>query len=289
MKSWLISIPVWGAAYREIFLDVTLPAILAALGRVKTRARFVIHTDRPDKLEAAFRHPVEFRKIPAGSKYEAFGRGHQEGLASAAPSEFVALLNADLVPSIEAFTAAEKRFAEGRKAIIVAGARTLYGETLPPVGASAGELHDYALDNLHPINRECFFGRGRTSIPSILYFADAQGVVMRCFHLHPFAVVAADGQAFSGTIDRDLVDCFAADDIHVVTDRDEMAFAEISPPEKVFPLVPRPIDVNQVVAWARRGASRRHRELFRHQIVVRGQPSGYDERIARQILQALVR
>lgn len=288
--SWLVVVPVWGAAYRELFLDVALPAILAALRHARTRARFLIHTDRPEQIGPALAgHAVEFRHVPRGSKYDAFGRGHQEGLASAAAGEFVALLNADLVPSVEAFAAAERRFAEGKRAVIVAGARTLLGDTLPPVGASAGALHDYALANLHPINRDCFFGKGRTVIPSIVYFADGQGVVMRGFHLHPFAVVAASDQRFSGTIDRDLVDCFALDDMHVVTDRDEMAFAEISPPEKVFGTIGRPIDVPHIVNWARRGASRRHRELFRHPIVLQGRPSGFDERIAKQILQGLSR
>lgn len=286
MKSWLIVIPVWGAAYRELFLDAVLPSIELALSQVGTPARFLIHTDRPDKLAPAFKHPVEFREIPAGSKYEAFGRGHQEGLKEAKTGEYVALLNADMVCSIETFSCCEEHFANGKTAILCNGQRTLQGRELPPVGVDAATLIDWCLAHLHPINRDCFFRKGHTSTPSVVYFEDKEGLVWRCFHIHPVAVVKDARMRFTGTVDRDLVDCFSDEEMHVVVDRNEMAFAEISPETKVFPSREL-ITENVIINWARRGASPRHRHLFRYPIVLRGKRSGMDEAPTQTILRSL--
>lgn len=252
------------------FLQVALPAIKAALGDRK--AAFIIHTDRPKPIEQELTgYNLVIRPVPPGrGVHQCAGAANREALQLASPGSYVAFVNADMVPSLEIFEAAERRFDVGKGVIMMAATRTIGG--LPPIGARARDLLEWTMRHRHPAVVECFWGRGRSSIPWAIYFENGRDIVLHGFHLHPFAVVKNHaGLTFQGiSIDTDLMDQFKQDEVHVVTDADEAAFAEMSPPERVFRLEDNPFNVDDVVAWAQKNTTPLQRWMFESPICIMG-------------------
>jgi hypothetical protein len=287
---WLIAIPAWGPRCFDLFLNKALPAVVAAQGGISGNARLIVHTDKPvlvqQLLGGAFRGSI-VREVPPGkTPHESFGHAHREALQFAADGECVAFINADMVGSIELFSAAEKRFLAGKRMIMMAGSRTVGGDA--PIGAKSADLLRWAMQHRHPAIQECFWGSGRSGTPWAIYFERGDDIVLHGFHLHPFAVMKDRHLKFEGkTIDVDLADNFKWDEIHLVTDPDEASFAEISPPERVFPLRSRAIGVVDIADWAKRHATPLHRRLFAQQIRIKGR-SGPDV-TAQRICAAILR
>lgn len=284
---WLIATPAWGERHVELFTRFSLPAIVAALGG--RDARFVIHTDRcvPILDALASTHlGIQFMCPYQGNTHVALGHAHREALALAEPDEAVAFINSDMVPSIEVFDAAERRFAEGKRLIMMAATRTI--GAIPPMAATSADLLRWTMAHVHPAVEECFWPSGRTGTPWALYFTLGGNVVCRGFHLHPFALVADKRISFKGkTIDCDLLEKFSADEMHVVTDANEAAFAEMSPPERVFNLLKggNRISPGSVARWASQWTLKRHRDLFKHRIAIIGDGDDLgDQDVANNIL-----
>lgn len=271
---WLICTPVWGERCESAFLGVTLPCLRAAIAEgVSGRVRFAIHTTSPDRLSDALSgFEVEFHPVPEhplGSHHMA-GVANRLALARARPNECVAFVNADMACSIELFKAAEARFSAGKRMIVMAASRTI-GEA-PDVGMKSRDLLAWTMTNAHPSIRECFWKTGRSNCPWAIYFKRGPTVTLHGFHLHPFAVVNDRDMTFGASIDKDLFECFTRDEIHIVTDADECAFAEMSPPDRVFPLLKdeKRIRVKSIVKWAKSHATPVHRWLFQHPIAIIG-------------------
>lgn len=268
--NWVISVPVWGKRCTDAFIGAVLPAIKAALG--ERQPTFVVHTDQPSVMVSALaRFPHEIKRVPLGrSAHQSFGSASREALALAPVNSYVAFINADMVPSCEVFAAAERRFEVGKRVIMMAATRTIGG--IPPAGATARDLLTWTMEHKHPAVVECFWGTGRTTIPWAVYFKRGDDIVVHGFHLHPFAVVKSNPKvAFKGlTIDTDLIEQFRLEEIHLVTDADEAAFAEMSPPERVFRLMSLPFSINNVVEWARLRTTSLQRWMFSQPITVVG-------------------
>lgn len=229
--SFVIIVPAWGERCVTQAVRYALPSIYAAMAQssaARQAARFIIYTDQPDAF-AMSGYDVEFRSVPAGeTDHAALTAAHTEVLAHAAFASVVALFNADIVVSREAFGCAEHVFDRGdRKVIASVAPRTLVKGELPPIGASAGDLLQWAWRNRHSITEECVWGRGRTTFPNTLIFEDAAGVVLHCFHAHPFFVLKDRELQFQGTVDDDLLACYADDEIYYLRDA-EIGFAEMS-------------------------------------------------------------
>lgn len=289
MTDWLISTPAWGARCVDSFIERALPAIKAALPGIIGEVRFLIHTDQPFPfVEAMSGLRFRIRPVPEGpSAWHQAGFANREALEIARPSEAVALINADMVPSREVFAAAEQRFIQGKRMIMMAASRTLGGE--PPIGATSAELLDWTMRHRHPAIAECFWPAGRSGIPWCTYFERGDDVALHGFHLHPFAVVKDRQLNFHGaTIDWDLADNYDQKEIHLVTDKDEAAFAELSPPERVFGLTPQPLTVADIAGWARQQASPLHRWLFSQRITIKGSGADIgDAEVCSKILTAI--
>lgn len=269
---WLITVPCWGSEYIEKFKTCTLPSINSALSEIKSPARFVIHTENPNAFVGAeFKGPVEFHAVPLGRcLYTTFGNAHREILELAEDGECIAFLTADIIVSKECFANAEKRFRDGKRAIVITAARTLAKPIECPIGASSVDLLEWSFSHKHPVTEGCYWGRGRNTVTWALYFEGEHGTVLRAFHLHPFALVNDRPLYFNReTVDLDLLERFSHDEIHVVTDPSEMSFAEISGAEKSIPQGV-PLCVDSTVAWARHHTTKLHRWLFGHRIVIRG-------------------
>ncbi len=291
---WTISVPCWGEYHRRKFLHAALPSINAAIEHATGPIRFIVFTDRPqDFANVHFAGDVDLHKFTAHSDniYTSYGGVDRHALELAEEDSNVALLPCDVIVSKEFFSACEKRFAEGKRAIVAHAARTLVAPENCPVGLSARGLLGWSLsrERRHPVTQGCVFGEGRNLVSWCTYWEGPQGTIARCFHMHPFAVVNDRVLWFDReTVDLDLLDRFTKDEIHVVVSADEMAFAEISGGEKVIPQMARPVSVGSIVSWAQRSTTPLQRHLFSHRIIVQGTGDDHlDEGPANEILRIL--
>src|SRR5687767_13146566 len=185
---------------------------------------------------------------------------HRHVLASAPHGSVVMLFNADVVASIETFTAAQALLTGGTKVLAALGLRCLMQESEPPIGADARTLLDWAWTNRHPINEDCVWGRGRTGTPTLLFFERGSSVTARCFHMHPVFIRKDREITFDGTIDDDFLGRYTSSEIHVIRDC-EMAFAELSPASKQFRSV-APLSVDRVAQFGAHRFRPAHLEMF---------------------------
>jgi hypothetical protein len=270
-RDWIVSLPVWGKDYVKRFVEHCYPSLSVALGAVHGNLRIILHTDAPE-LARLFRHyEVDVRPVD-GSAHSAMSRAHRDAIAYAESGAAIAFLSADVICSRECFAAAERRFDQGYRAVLCSGTRTvgpLFGNK-PPLGMAARELLEWSMAHAHPIVQQCFYPHGKNAIPSTLYFTDGTNIIMRAFHLHPFAVVKDRPLSFTQTIDSNLADCFTLAQTHVVTDADELALAEITPIGKRQALLPYAMNHQYIAWWLKKYGSERHREQFKARIVIRG-------------------
>lgn len=272
--NWLVAIPAWGQRCLDIFEKATLPAALAAAKYSNSQIRFLIHTDNPARLALSMKGcEVEFRPVPVAGRdpHHKLGHANREAIAKAAPGECLAFINADMPGSTEIFGAAEQRFNEGKRLIMMAGTRTIGG--IPPAGARSADLLRWSVQHAHPAMTECIFGIGRSKMCSTVYFRRGEDVICHAWHQHPFALLMDRKVEFAGvTTDRDLQDNYKRDEIHLVTDANESSFAEVSPPERVFGLGPAPMNISTILAWATKhnASSPHHAWFFEHPIAICG-------------------
>lgn len=284
---WVIAVPAWGEHYRSLFLGPVLRSHLTAIDRLNcefrnsVRVRYIVHTDAPAEVAAALQG-FEVTLVPPpppGAPYLAFAAAHRQAIETARDKERVGILNADMLVSIEAFAAAEHRFRQGKRAIIAAGTRTVaptphwWRRNFGPSPMPARQLLAWSMRNAHPITKQCFWGPGRCHLPWGIYFREGGNVVLRAFHLHPFAVVKDRDLPFQNTVDLAMVDNYRRDEMHIVTDADEMALAEMSPLSKTFDDNAWPIDTTAILTWALRGAGPTHWWNFGHRICIQGDPA----------------
>jgi hypothetical protein len=299
---WLISVPVWGDVYKQVFLERAAPALrqaIIALGEyaglqgngLKDYCKVVFHTDSPGFADGAFPEcSVEYIRIAPGNIYTSLQYGHRDAINMAPTDYRVGLLNADLVVSRNLFAKCEQHILGGKRAIVLLGIRTLLQEEAPPVGAAPRELLSWAWDHRHIIIKDLEWGKGASHLPTNLFWSDDNSVVARGFHLHPVAIHKQEALNFISTIDGDMLDTFPRETLHIVTDPDDMALIEMSEGGKRFP-VGGPgavMEAAGVAAAMRSRASELHRWQFGHRILVRGNGAGInDQLIAGAILQYL--
>lgn len=278
--SWLVIIPTWGQRHVDAFRKVVFPAIAAATAGMQSEFRFIIHNshDRDKIAEVTKGFSVEFMRVPEVENFHhCLSTCHREAMAKATRGEYIAFINADMVPSVEIFRATEARLAAGKKLVVTMGTRTLAGTELPPVGAKSADLLRWAWAHPHPWTVDCTWGSGRAQIPSVLYFQREGQVVMHGFHLHPFALVNDRPLRFGVTIDADLLEAYTHEETHIVTDADELSFAEISPRERDLGRGATPVNIQSMIRWAH-STTHTHRWLFTHPIAIIGDGSDVGDR-----------
>ncbi len=301
---WVISIAAWTPHYRAKLKLVALPSINAALAHATGPIQFILHTDEPgDFADVHFAGSINIRKfepilgthLNSNESYESYGNADRLAIEIVPDDAYIAFLPSDVMVSREFFAASEKRFTQGKRAIVGSAARTLVAPEDCPAGLSARELLDFSFlkEHRHPVTQGCWYGQGKNKIAWMTYWEGPHGIVGHAFHLHPFAVKNDRVLFFNAsTIDIDLLNRFSRDEIHIVTDPSEMSFAEISGLEKMLPLIapqlPDPVSIGSIVSWGRHYASPLHRWFFSHRIVVQGTGEDHlDEGPANEILRIL--
>ncbi len=289
---WRIGIPAWGERCVPLAVNVGIPSIVAALLEARQDAHFTVHTDQPDAFADSFAgHSYDCRYVRADEGFHTFVACHYEVLRDASDGEFVSLLDGDHLVSREMFVACEHRFSQGKKLVVTNGVRTSCGDYLPPpAGSPAADISEFIFQYPHPITQDLVWPTGKTTWPSMVYFRDAENLIAHCFHLHPVGFVARSGLTVDVSVDGDLVDGFSQDEIHIVTDPNELAIAEISPTDKMH--MPNMVanTVDSIVGWAAHPPGRTtkmHRWFFRHTIVHRGSADAFDLSPINEILDQL--
>lgn len=239
MSRWLISIPIWGDAYFAKF-EAAWASLLAAAAGVSGAATLIAHTDRQDRIAAMSSAilPIETRPISVSGDgyYVTMSDAHRRVMALADPGDVVVLMVADAVVSANAFSACDRAFTRGKKIVAACPVRALDDRLPPPLQSRA--LLDHAWRNRHPIVRSSTWPGHRGGCGHELcriFFDGGADVVARTWLPHPLAYVA-DGRstAFGNSPDMDLVANFSPDEIHLVTDPDELAYVALESPSRTL-------------------------------------------------------
>lgn len=283
MNRWVVSVPVWGHFHTRTFIDGSLPCQLAE-GNLEALAPdgidYIIHTINPfwgDNLgQLAQLANIDFRPVHHHpSQWESLNRCHAEAIriANGRPVIFIP---PDCFISANALKAVKARYDEGKKAISTVCLR-LDPDAGLPAPMPPRQLIQWAIDFPHKISTLCLWGWGtRTSVPSINLFPAPCGLVARAYHLHPLMLSIPAGTHFIGTIDDDLVANIHPDDMHVVTDTDELAMMEVSPSERTIGEESEPLDVGYVLKFARERCNDMHKHFFNQRIVMRARDGSSD-------------
>lgn len=282
MRPLFISIPAWSVNYVDLAVRFTLPAALVSLRAANWDGpvTFLICTDRPQSFGQVLQgRQVEFsapRFMPGDREpqWDAFKRAHRDAVARTPDGAALALLNSDIVVSLETFAVVSRIFADSAKAVVSVGIRTLIDGVAAPIGADAEQLSRWIWSHRHSITDECIWGSGRTRHPTILFFPHADGAVsMHGFHLTPmFIVKDRRSLQFVGTIDDDMLENYVPGDLFFAENR-EFAVAELSPLNKHHPFR-EPLTVEGVLQFWRHRASPRpsHLRNFARRFRVLGNP-----------------
>ena len=291
---WLISVPVWGERYVNVFCATTLPATnIAARELIASSAhagrpvdvRLVVHTDRPEQIAAATDLPCDPRPIPAGLRdFDCMSQAHREALAMACRGDVVSLMTADAVPVSGSLAYAAAVLANPQKMLIMCAAmRALEeGHIKSTVGP---EFMAWAWANRHPITEQTIWPLGQAGDLSRMHFTDGEAVVTRMCLPHPLAV-RIDGRplAFTPTVDVNFMQCFHHSEIHLARRCDECALVELSPRTKTDRVVSKSIR-ERLRAGELRVPDPLQRWCLNHRVVITGPDRDCgDDAVAAQIL-----
>ena len=267
-QNWIIACAAYGRAYRDEFLNVTLPRMEACLDGFWP-VRWMIYTDQPEEIRARL-PDAQCKRVADDGNYRTFVDAFQLVWSVAEAGDVVCFLCADMIVSRGAFHFARDQIEKGYLAVVCAGLRTRQEDAPPPVGAEAGELLSFAVEHAHQIERARVFGVGRSVAPTMIFFERGNSIMLRAFHLHPFMAVKPAGAAvFRSTVDGDLLSGFDRERIYVVRNG-EMAAIERSPTSKTHDEEAKAINAESIRRMSATRATPMHRWFAEHQIRIAG-------------------
>lgn len=293
---FVFSTPVWGAGHIGLFVDVCLPSLLAPsnLSNLATNRHnvYLIYT-RPED-EAALRAASVFHRLSEimsvkvilihnnlDMPHRAMSDCHIDSMHRADATDAAAVfVPPDCVWSDGSMVRLETLARSGKTVVYISGVRldrdtfvselaAHYTEDRNVLALSARDLVALGLRHLHPIARTHFFEEydGDLMPANLAWTVPDEGILLRCFHLHPLMVKPQVKFAkFAGTIDDDLV-LRACPDVrrhYIVSDSDELLALEMSRFSHTVGTVCSKGSIDGVAAWAEFGANRRHRELIHY-------------------------
>jgi hypothetical protein len=285
--------PVWGASYTSLYIDTVIPAQLAGANlpacRDRTGSRYIIYTTPEDAnairsshifeaLDACVPVTFEFITKKINVVHDMMTDCYRRGIKAAeAVDAAILFLTPDIVLSDGALTTLMRLSDSGYDVVYVPAIRTLKNAVATnlaqsfrcgPIAVLPRQLMRIALDNLHPLGDSSWWEEGEGGlIPANIYWrVGNEGLVGRCFHLHPILVHPQRKKAtFFGTIDDDFVPAACPDSTrdYIVTDSDQLLAIELSDPGRFFDLRTAKGSVSDTVRWAEQFTNARHRSLFK--------------------------
>ncbi len=251
---------VWGRPYLDVFLNVCIPNQLGpgnvpslppgSRYRILTRSSHVEEIDAHPMVQALRRAiPVDIIVIEALDRFAdgPFGTElmiacHQRAIADILEADAaIIMLSADFVLSDNTLAAVVRRHREGYRAVVNTGLRLAAESFFPALKASgvpldalsSRDLVRMAMPHLHPHTQSMFADSGRFSkSPVAVYWRVGEdGLLARCFHLHPLMVdPTRPVPLHTGTNDGPYLAeaCPDFSRVHVVADSDELQMFEIT-------------------------------------------------------------
>jgi len=295
---FLMSTPVWGAGHIGLFLNVCLPSLLSPGNLPGLTAnpenRYLIYTRAEDEAELRSASTVrllseivsveiiiireeitEPHRTMSNCHIDSVRRADEAGAAAV-------FLPPDCVWSDGSMIALERIARSGKSVVHMSGIRldrdgfvpelaNRYSDNKTVLTLAPRELVAMGLRHLHPISLTHFWKDydGGLMPANLVWTVPNQGLLLRCFHLHPLMVKSQVRFAkFSSTIDDDLPlhACPDASRDYVVTDSDELLAFEMSGLSRVVGTVCAKESVEGVAAWAEVGTNKRHRQLIQNAI-----------------------
>jgi len=286
--------PVWGESYTRLYVDTVIPAQLAngnlQAFRGEPGNRYIIFT-RPEDAEVIRSSaiygqlnsivPVSFEFITerVNVVHDMMTDCYRCGIEAAEKVDAAAIfLTPDIVLSDGSLATIKRLSDAGWDVIYVPAIRTMkkavaasleksfrHGDA---VQISPRQLMRIALDNLHPLADSSWWEEGEGGlVPANIYWrVGDEGIVGRCFHLHPiFVYPQRKNVRFFGTVDDDYVLAACPDPSRdfVVGDSDDFLAIELSDPGRFFATRFAKGSVNDTVRWAEHFTNDRHRSLFK--------------------------
>ena len=257
---FVFSTPVWGAGHVGLFLNVGLPSLLAP-GNLpgltgNPESRYLIYTQSEYEKDIRAAHSYQrlanilaVEIIPISKKIEVPHRTmsdcHGDSLRRAEEVGAATLfIPPDCVWSDGSMVRLEALARSGKSVVHMSGIRLdrdgvvpeladRYSEERAVLSLAPRDLVGIGLRHLHPIARSHFFNEhdGGLMPANLAWSVGDEGVLLRCFHLHPLMVKPQGPLAeFKSTIDDDLAlrACPDSSRDYVVTDSDELLAFEMS-------------------------------------------------------------
>jgi hypothetical protein len=286
--------PVWGEAYTSLYVETVIPAQLAS-GNLPAfhgehNHRYIIYTTPQDAgfirsspifepLNACVPVTFEFLSRKVNVVHDMMTDCYRRGIKAADDADAaVVFLTPDIVLSDNAFTTIKRLSECGRGVIYIPAIRTTKSTVVArlknsfrrgdTIQISPRHLMRVALDNLHPLADASWWDEGEYDLlPANIYWrVGDEGIVGRCFHLHPiFVFPQQKNVTFFGTVDDDYVTAACPDQSHdfVVEDSDQLLAIELSDPRRYFVTRLAKGSVVDAARWAEQFANERHRSLFK--------------------------
>lgn len=292
-------VPVWGRAFCELFTSISLPSQMSSnnipnIKNIKS-CHYHIITTKNDmdfiKSSASYKRLSKVLNVKISTynsdlsvPHDAMSDCYRIGIEEANKREAaIVFLTPDLIWSDGSFTELERISENGSRVVHTLGLRLLKETFVPLVarkylsadGATlcipSRDLVQLALHHLHPIAKSHLWEDGGDNlVPANLYWrVDEEGLLARCFHLHPLMVNPSQKNIhFHGTVDDDFVFAACPDSTqdYVVLDSDKLLACEISAQGHTVNTSLRKGVVADIAAWAEGAANTRHRELVLHPI-----------------------
>lgn len=299
MKFHIITV-VWGSAYVDFFLLVTLPNQLSSgnlAAFAATNTTYKIYTDEQDAI--AIRASEAFRRLSRllkteiitidhlqhDYKYTRMTLCHKLAIDDAYHDNArVVLLPPDVIYAENSFAHLLNVAQSGKPVVLMAAPRVQKEGFIPAAvemfhdpstGAISGSsrgLMQLAVSHLHPVSVSNFYTTQDANLwPSQLYFdvPDA-GFIAHCFHLHPLMFIPRSPNTnFEGTVDADyLLNAYQdVSEIHVLDDSDR--FLAIEPCDASYKSFRSGLGYEffRLVEWVQRNTDSHHRKFVTHPIM----------------------
>lgn len=253
---------VWGETFLETYHKAALPTLLAegnlkalAQGDGATYCLYTARSDAPALLEsplfAALRQVVPVRLVTFDDallqtigKFALMSMCHSHAVFLArAESANPVFLSPDAIFADNALAAVRRAFDAGKRAVMIISTRLDRGGMLaelarlqPSNGALAIAPRDMVAMSLrhpHPLMTSVSWDQERSCQRNcgIVWNVPNEGVLLRTSHWHPLAVAPElTNPVINSVLDADLLRHanITAEQLHVVTDSDELAHFELS-------------------------------------------------------------
>lgn len=279
--------PVWGQRALSIFLEVGLPSQLAALEGFEhlETSTYFIYTTSAD-AGAIQLHPIYgalLRLMPVefiiddqlsarATWWDSFTECHRQQVKRADDADAATFfLCADQIWTVGSFTKAAWHIERGASAVVCAGPRIAHDAAYPALtgmvvhhvlSVHASYLMQRAFsDWLHPECRDSFFDAENyiQYVSYMLFHVKDEGVVGRCYVLHPVVVKAEVKHARPNfaIFDQDYLNAACPDvsRVHVVVSSSEICHVSLAPTVMAYaqPTDDRYRDPIQAQAWFAEG------------------------------------